>query len=98
MAVASFEWVMAHDVHGFIVGPGSKYENKGYFTNMRVDKRTLPDGWYSYDIRYGDSGNFCTIEAQVCVNHAGTFLTQTPLKLNKNGYRCLNRGSGYTFV
>lgn len=98
MVSVSFEWVLENDLHGFIVGPGSNYENKGYYTNMHVDRRTIPKGWYVYDIRHDDAWKLSTIENKVIENHAGTFLTQTPLKLNKNGYRCLDRGYRYMFI
>lgn len=98
MSKVSFEWVMEHDKNDFIVGPDSTHENRGYFTNMRIDRDTLSEGWYAYDIRHGDSGNFCTIEAHVGVNHAGTFLTQKPLELNENGYLSLCGENSYTFV
>ena len=56
---------------------------EGYFSNIRVDRRTLPDGWFAYDIRESDEGgDLATIEeSYVMVNHFGTFLTQTKLKL-----------------
>ncbi len=77
--------------------PDCKTENRGYFTCLRVDRDTVPEGWYAYDIRHGDTGNLCTVEEYVLVNHAGTFLTQRPVMMNKNGYRFLNGRGGYTF-
>lgn len=67
----------------------------------RVDKNTVPDGWYAYDIRHGDEGDFCTLEKRVFVNHAGTFLCQQPVKLDvfenpHDGFLNL-AGWGYTF-
>lgn len=92
----SFEVAM-HDADVFVVSPGCKTENRGYFTNYRVDRATLPSGWYAYDIRHGDSGNFCALEPFVRVNHGGTFLTQKPIKMNSRGYHSLCKGAGYTF-
>lgn len=66
----------------FVVAPGTEREVRGFFTNCRVDKNTVPNGWYSYDIRDGYEGDFCTIEKRVVVNHAGTFLCQKPVKLD----------------
>lgn len=47
------------------------------FTNARVDKATVPEGWYRYNIRGSDYdlGTFCTLEREVGVNHAGTILS-----------------------
>jgi len=82
----------------FIISPGCKTENKGFFTCLRVDRNTLPKDYYAYDIRHGDAGGFCTVENKVLVNHAGTFLTKTPLKMNRDGCRSLSGRGGYTFV
>lgn len=82
----------------FIISPGCKTENVGYFTSLRVDRNTIPNGWYAYDIRHGDSGGLYNVEERVLVNHAGTFLTQKPIKMNKDGYHCLRGGGGYTFI
>lgn len=82
----------------FIVSPDCKNERKGYFTNARIDRTTLPAGWYAYDIRHGDNGNFCTIENYVKVNHAGTFVTNLPIAMNKHGYFSLRTRHNYTFI
>lgn len=55
---------------------------KGYFTNGRVDRNTLPEGLYAYDIRGGDEIDFCTLEPNVCVNHTGTFICDIPVPMN----------------
>lgn len=96
MAKYSFDYVM-EDAITFIVSPGCSTENSGYFTNLRVDRDTLPEGWYAYDIRHGDSGGLWGVEEFVLVNHAGTFLTQQPMKMNAKGFHCLRGGGGYTF-
>ena len=93
----TFEQAIAKN-QAFIVSPGCKTENCGFFTNERVDKSTMPKGWYAYDIRHGSSGNFIDLEETVIANHAGTFLTKTPVKMNKNGCHYLSRGAGYTFA
>ena len=70
----------------FVVNPYTIKASHGFFTNSRVDRSTVPDGWYAYDIRHDDEGDFVTLEAQVLANHAGTFLTPHPVKLNSEGY------------
>lgn len=44
------------------------------FTENRIDRSTLPDGLYAYDIRSDDEQDelFCTLEPIVRVNHSGT--------------------------
>lgn len=43
------------------------------FTNSRIDRTTVPEGFYCYDLRGSDydPGRPVTIENQVTVNHAG---------------------------
>lgn len=41
------------------------------FTNSRINRNSLPEGTFAYDIRESDDGEtFATIEKQVIVNHA----------------------------
>ena len=61
------------------------------FTNARIDRDTVPEGWYAYDLRGSDNdpGEPVTVEANVAVNHAGTILTHEPVTIPKSGYRHL---------
>lgn len=51
---------------------------KVLFTNARLDRATVPDGLYCYDIREteGGSGIAATLEPYVLVNHWGTVLSK----------------------
>ena len=53
------------------------------FTNGRIDRSTVPDGWYCYDFRGSDDdpGELCFVEENVVVNHAGTVLMPEGLEL-----------------
>lgn len=55
------------------------------FTNARVDKATVPKGWYRYNIRGSDydPGNFGTLEREVGVNHAGTIISPEEIPFPK---------------
>ncbi|MEA5152752.1 MAG: LPD28 domain-containing protein [Oscillospiraceae bacterium] len=61
------------------------------FTNARVDRDTVPEGWYAYDLRGSDNdpGEPVTVEANVAVNHVGTILIHEPVTIPKSGYRPL---------
>lgn len=59
---------------------------RALFTYARVDRDSLPKGYYAYDIRSGDSRDFAAIEPVVLVNHTGTILTQQPIKMTKCDY------------
>lgn len=57
------------------------------FTDLRIDRNTLPPGVSAYDIRSSDDGEpFGTIEPSVWVNHTGTIVTLTPFTLNSDNY------------
>lgn len=58
------------------------------FTNNRVDRETVPEGWYCYDLRGSDydPGTPISMEERVVVNHAGTILSpeKIPFAQGKN--------------
>ena len=64
----------------------------GLFTNARIDRDTVPEGWYAYDLRGSDydPGVPVTVEPSVVVNHAGTILTHEPISFPKEGFKRLN--------
>lgn len=56
---------------------------EGLFTCLRVDKTTIPKGWYFYEVRHDD---FCydepiEIALGVLANHWGTLIMEEPLEL-----------------
>jgi hypothetical protein len=63
----------------------------GLFTNARIDRDTVPEGWYAYDLRGSDydPGEPVTVEPSVVVNHAGTILTHELISFPKEGFRRL---------
>lgn len=44
------------------------------FTDMRIDRDTLPEGAVAYDVRDNCDGEFCQIKEFVLVNHWGTII------------------------
>lgn len=56
---------------------------EGLFTDERVDRNTIPNGWYFYEIRHDDDswGDPIEIALGILVNFYGTFITKEPLKL-----------------
>lgn len=50
MALQTFDQAMQHDHDPFIVFIGNS-EFQGYVANTRIDRETVPDGWYVYDLR-----------------------------------------------
>ena len=59
---------------------------KALFTNEKLYNRDVPKGLYCYDVRTDDSGNFCTLEANVYVNYGGSVLFREPVELGKEEY------------
>lgn len=54
------------------------------FTEYRIDRNTLPQGVYCYEIRASDSGrsDFSTIENHVRVNFTGSVITHRPVPMH----------------
>lgn len=58
---------------------------RGYFTELRVDRDTVPNGFYVYDIRDDGDGNICEVKDKVMVNHFGTVILTEELKEAEKG-------------
>jgi hypothetical protein len=61
------------------------------FTNNRLDRSTVPDGLFCYDLRGSDfdPGMPSTVEKAVGVNHAAAVITAEPIDLAEKGYRSI---------
>ena len=66
--------------------PVDLFDKPALFTNLRIDRATVPPGLYAYDIRHDDEGRVATIENHVRVNHMGTVITAEPTDLGAAGY------------
>ena len=54
------------------------------FTNLRVDRSTVPEGLYVYDVRDEDcTGEICEIKPFVMVNHWGTIICKEPFEMDE---------------
>lgn len=58
------------------------FEKPALFSNGRIIRESVPEGWFCYDLRGSDydPGRPIQIEESVAVNHAGTVLTPEPVK------------------
>ena len=53
------------------------------FTNMRVDRSTVHEGLYVYELRDEDcTGEICEIKPFIMVNHWGTIICKEPIELD----------------
>ncbi|WP_295087320.1 LPD28 domain-containing protein [Ruminococcus sp.] len=68
------------------------------FTNERITDADIPKGMYCYNLRHDDNGNFCAIEKNVTVNHAGSIITKEPIELGEQGYISLNQDNSPNFL
>jgi hypothetical protein len=56
----------------------------GYFTELRVDKETVPEGMHCYELRHGDDDGFpVSVEESVRVNYFGAVLLAEELELGE---------------
>ena len=57
------------------------------FTNMRLDRDTVPEGIFCYDVRDSDDldGNMAEVKPFVLVNHWGTILSKEPFPMDESG-------------
>lgn len=57
------------------------------FTNMRLDRDTVPEGLFCYDIQDSDRLDGCFAEVRLCVvsRHWGTILCREPFPLDEHG-------------
>lgn len=62
---------------------------EGVFTNLRIDRETLPEGFHRYSLRSGEEELVSQICNEVWVNHAGDFITRTPVELGPEGKKAL---------
>lgn len=60
------------------------------FHDMRIERSSVPKGLYLYEVRHDDDGfgNPVQIAKGIMVNHFGSILTRSPIKLPPDG--CLD--------
>lgn len=58
------------------------------FHGMRIERDSVPKGLYLYEVRHDDDGfgDPVQIAKGIMVNHFGSILTRTPIKLPPDGY------------
>lgn len=50
------------------------------FTNLRLDRSTIPEGIFAYDVRDECDGEINQLKSFVFVNHWGTVLVKEPIE------------------
>ena len=49
----------------------SIYGRDALFTDVRIDRHSIPKGMYAYDVRHGDAGEPCMLERSVHAHFMG---------------------------
>ena len=72
----------------------SVFQQPALFTSLRIDRSTVPDGLYLYELRHADEdwGDPCHLARSIVVNHYGTVLTREPIQLPIEGWLNLDPG------
>lgn len=63
------------------------------FTNERIKRDTVPDGWYLYEVRHDDEcqGIPCETAKGILVNFQGSLLMKDALEeVEKEGFLCVS--------
>lgn len=57
------------------------------FTPERIDRSTLPDGLYKYELRHDDEcqGVICELASSIIVNFWGTIITNKEIQVPEHG-------------
>ena len=72
-------------------------EKEGVFTPLRIERESLPEGFYKYSLREGEEALFSQVAGEVAVNHAGDLITKEPLDLGTEGSKKLGEDDwGFT--
>lgn len=74
----------AVDVQKEVLEEVELFGRKGYFTELRVDQKTVPEGMHCYELRHGDDDGFpVSIEGSVRVNYFGAVIFAEELELGE---------------
>lgn len=62
------------------------------FSCARIERSTVPEGMYMYEVRHDGDGSPCQIAEWIWADHLGTLITDRPVRLKKspaisNAYR-----------
>ena len=65
------------------------FEKPALFSNCRIDRNTVPEGYFMYEIRHDDEGfaDPVQIGKSVFVNCFGAVITTEEIPLNSDGFK-----------
>lgn len=70
------------------------------FTDIRIERDTVPKGLYLYEVRSDDDGcgDSVQIAKGIMVNHFGSIITREPIKLPQDGYLDIDPEKDWNFA
>ena len=86
---------MSYDAQKVTYQEVTIFDRPALFTECRIDRTTVPEGVYRYELRHGDEdwGEPIELSRSLMVNFYGTVLTREPFQLPIDGWIPLESGS-----
>ena len=86
---------MSYDAQKVTYQEVTIFDRPALFTECRIDRATVPEGVYRYELRHGDEdwGEPIELSRSLMVNFYGTVLTREPFQLPIDGWIPLESGS-----
>lgn len=69
--------------------PCSIFGHDALFTDVRIDRYSVPKGMYAYDVRHDDAGEPCMLERSVHAHFYGSVILNQPISLGKYGCKAI---------
>lgn len=69
--------------------PYSIFGRDALFTDVRIDRHSVPMGIYAYDVRHDDAGEPCMLEHSVHAHFYGSVILNQPIALGKYGCKAI---------
>ena len=81
---------MSYDAQKVTYQEVTIFDRPALFTECRIDRATVPEGVYRYELRHGDEdwGEPRELARGLMVNFYGTVLTREPFQLPIDGWIC----------
>lgn len=69
------------------------------FFDSRIERNTVPDGLYLYEVRYDDDniGEPVEIARNILVNYYGCIITNKPIELNERGFLVIDPDNDWNY-
>ena len=85
---------MSYDAQKVTYQEVAIFDRPALFTECRIDRATVPEGVYRYELRHGDEdwGEPVELSRSLMVNFYGTVLTREPFQLPIDGWIPLESG------